>query len=60
MEQTAAMIVLSGAGPVGALVPYDWRINSFVAIWPISVLVTFHFVSCLPPIQAPRSVFAVY
>jgi hypothetical protein len=44
-SQTAAMIVLSGLGPVGALIPMDWQITSFVAIWPISTVVTFHFVS---------------
>ena len=43
------MIVLAGVGPVGAFVPYDWRINSFVAIWPIGVLTTFHFVSTYLP-----------
>jgi hypothetical protein len=37
------MIVLAGVGPVGALIPYDWQITGFVAIWPISVLITFHF-----------------
>ena len=34
----AAMIVLAGVGPVGALIPYDWQIKSFVAIWPLSLV----------------------
>lgn len=46
-SQTAVMIVLAGVGPVGKLVPYDWHITSFVAIWPIGLVVTFHFVSYL-------------
>jgi hypothetical protein len=48
VKQTTAMIVFAGVGPVGAFVPYDWRINSFTAIFPISTLVAFHFVSFCP------------
>ena len=40
---TAGMIVLAGVGPVGALVPYNWQISEFTAIWPMSTLVGFHF-----------------
>ena len=43
----AAIVVLAGVGPLGQLVPWDWRITSFTAIWPISVVVTFH---CLLPL----------
>jgi hypothetical protein len=39
------MIVFAGVGPVGAFVPHGWRINQFVAIFPISTLIGFHFVS---------------
>lgn len=37
------MIVLSGVGPVGHLVPYYWQITSFTAIFPLAILVGFHF-----------------
>ena len=40
---TTAMIVLSGLGPVGALVPYHWQITGFTAIFPLAILVGFHF-----------------
>lgn len=33
------MIVLAGVGPLGALVPYDWRINFFTAIWPLATII---------------------
>ncbi|KAI1609612.1 glycosyl transferase family group 2-domain-containing protein [Exophiala viscosa] len=34
-----ALIVLSGFGPVGKLVPYDWQITLFTAIWPLAVVI---------------------
>jgi hypothetical protein len=52
------MIVLSGLGPVGALVPYDWQITEFVAIWPISTLITFHFVRALS--STPNNLMSIY
>jgi hypothetical protein len=47
----AGMIVLSGLGPVGRLVPYDWQITTFTAIWPLSTVVAFHFL--LPLVLNP-------
>jgi len=41
---TAGMIILAGVGPVGQLVPYDWQITGFTAIFPMAVLVAFHFI----------------
>ena len=38
------MIVLAGVGPVGAFIPHDFQITSFTAIFPLSVVVTFHFI----------------
>ncbi|EXJ80994.1 hypothetical protein A1O3_07282 [Capronia epimyces CBS 606.96] len=37
------MLALAGIGPAGALVPYDWRITTFTAIFPLAILVAFHF-----------------
>lgn len=37
------MIVLAGVGPVGALIPHDWQITGFTAIFPLAVLVSMHF-----------------
>lgn len=48
---TAMMIVFAGVGPVGALVPYDWQITSFVTIWPLANIVTCHFI--LPLVLNP-------
>ncbi len=47
----AAVIVLAGVGPVGQLVPYDWRINFFTAIWPLVTVVASHFL--LPIVLNP-------
>ena len=33
------MIVIAGVGPLGALVPYDWQINFFTAIWPLATVI---------------------
>jgi hypothetical protein len=33
------MTVLAGVGPLGALVPYDWQINFFTAIWPLATVI---------------------
>lgn len=33
------MIVLAGVGPLGDLVPYDWQINFFTAIWPLATVI---------------------
>lgn len=37
------MVVFAGIGPVGKMVPYDWQIRDFTAIWPLTVLIGFHF-----------------
>lgn len=47
----AGMIILAGVGPVGKLVPYDWQITTFTAIWPLSTVVAFHFL--LPLVLNP-------
>lgn len=36
---TLAMIVVAGVGPLGALVPYDWQISFFTAVWPLATVV---------------------
>jgi hypothetical protein len=41
---TTAMIVLAGVGPVGAFVPHQWQIKDFTAIFPLSLLIVFHFI----------------
>lgn len=46
-----AMIALGGVGPLGALVPYHWRINFFTAIWPLVTVVASHFL--LPIVLNP-------
>jgi len=46
-----AMIVLAGVGPVGHFVPHDWQITDFTAIWPLSLVVAFHFL--LPLVLNP-------
>lgn len=33
------MIIVSGFGPLGKLVPYDWQISLFTAIWPLATVV---------------------
>ncbi|KIW19871.1 hypothetical protein PV08_00446 [Exophiala spinifera] len=43
IASTTTMIVLAGVGPVGALVPYDWRITTFTAIFPLAILTANHF-----------------
>ncbi|KAK5074616.1 hypothetical protein LTR24_010057 [Lithohypha guttulata] len=40
---STTMIVLSGVGPVGQLVPYHWQITGFTAQFPLAILVVFHF-----------------
>ncbi|EXJ78870.1 hypothetical protein A1O1_09272 [Capronia coronata CBS 617.96] len=39
----AMILTLAGIGPLGALVPHDWRINSFIALYPQLILVAMHF-----------------
>jgi len=48
---TAVMLVFSGLGPVGELVPYHWQITGFTAIFPLAMLVVFHFL--LPLVLNP-------
>ena len=48
---TAAMVFLAGVGPLGQLVPYDWRIDFFTAIWPLATIVASHFL--LPIVLNP-------
>ncbi|KIW10772.1 hypothetical protein PV08_10071 [Exophiala spinifera] len=45
------MIVLAGVGPLGRLVPHDWLITGFTAIWPLALVVAFHFL--LPLVLNP-------
>lgn len=33
------LIIVAGVGPLGALVPYDWRISFFTAVWPLATVV---------------------
>ena len=33
------MVVVAGIGPLGKLVPYDWQIGWFTAIWPLATVV---------------------
>jgi len=40
---SVAMVVLAGVGPVGQFVPWSWQIKEFTAIFPLAVLVSFHF-----------------
>lgn len=37
------IMVFAGLGPVGKLIPYDWRITEFVIIWPMANIVSCHF-----------------
>jgi hypothetical protein len=49
---SAAMVLtLAGVGPLGALVAHDWRITSFIAIYPQMILVGLHFL--LPLVLNP-------
>ena len=48
---TIMMIVLAGVGPVGHIVPYDWQIGFFTAIWPLATVVGSHFL--LPLVLNP-------
>ncbi|EXJ84976.1 hypothetical protein A1O3_05651 [Capronia epimyces CBS 606.96] len=45
------MIIVAGVGPVGALVPYDWHISFFTAIWPLATIVGSH--ALLPLVLNP-------
>ena len=40
---TATMVIFAGVGPVGKLIPYQWIIADFTAIFPLAILVGFHF-----------------
>ena len=51
LTMITGMIVLAGVGPVGNLVPFDWQITTFTAIWPLSTVVAFHFL--LPLVLNP-------
>lgn len=51
MLMTAAMFFLAGVGPLGQLVPHDWRINFFTAIWPLATIVASHLL--LPIVLNP-------
>ena len=48
---TLIMVALSGVGPLGDLIPYDWQIQRFTAIFPLALLVAFHF--CMPLVLNP-------
>ena len=48
---TTTMIILAGVGPVGHLIPWEWQIRTFTAIYPLAVVVTFHFL--LPIVLNP-------
>lgn len=39
----ATMVTMAGVGPLGAMVPPAWIITEFVAIFPLSVNLVFHF-----------------
>ncbi|KAK5031090.1 hypothetical protein LTS07_004825 [Exophiala sideris] len=45
------MIVVSGFGPLGNLVPYDWQISLFTAIWPLTTVIASH--ALLPLVLNP-------
>lgn len=45
------MIVMAGVGPLGQLVPHDYRITTFTAIFPLAMVVGFHFL--LPLVLNP-------
>ncbi|EXJ85841.1 hypothetical protein A1O1_06210 [Capronia coronata CBS 617.96] len=45
------MIIVAGVGPVGALVPYDWQISFFTAVWPLATIVASH--ALLPLVLNP-------
>ncbi|RVX68842.1 hypothetical protein B0A52_07497 [Exophiala mesophila] len=45
------MIVMAGVGPLGQLVPHDYRITTFTAIFPLGIVVGFHFL--LPLVLNP-------
>jgi len=47
----AGMIALAGVGPLGHQVPPNWLITSFPAIFPLAILVGFHFL--LPLVLNP-------
>lgn len=47
----AMVLALAGVGPLGALVPHDWRIKSFIAIFPQMMVAAMHFL--LPLILNP-------
>jgi hypothetical protein len=47
----AGMIAMAGVGPLGQLIPHDWRITTFTAIYPLAVIVGFHFL--LPLVLNP-------
>jgi hypothetical protein len=51
LVMVAGMIALAGVGPVGKLIPHDWLIKDFTAIWPLSLVVSFHFL--LPLVLNP-------
>lgn len=51
ITMVTGMIIMAGVGPVGALVPYDWRITTFTAVFPLAILVAFHFL--LPLVLNP-------
>ena len=51
LGMTIAMVVLAGVGPVGALVPYDWQIDFFTAVWPLATVVASH--ALLPLVLNP-------
>ena len=48
---TVSMIVIAGVGPLGHLVPHDWQIRFFTAVWPLATVVASHFL--LPLVLNP-------
>ena len=48
---TGAMVALAGVGPLGRLVPYDWQIGFFTAVWPLATVVGSH--ALLPLVLNP-------
>lgn len=47
ISMTTMMIILAGVGPLGQMIPHDWRIGGFTAIFPLAIVVGFHFASPL-------------
>ncbi|OCT47489.1 Glycosyl transferase family 2 [Cladophialophora carrionii] len=52
---SVGMVIVAGVGPLGQMVPYDWQIGWFTAIWPLATVVGESLLISLPGVSSSCS-----